>query len=74
MLEAGEVVLQIRKEALYTKHECALCCRVINIGGQEVRVRAATTDGLTATRHRKCSRHGCNNELVDLRPQTRCCV
>ena len=75
LVEAAlEANLRIRKEALYSKHECSLCCTVINFEGQQIQVRAATADGLTATRYRKCSRHGCTNDLIDMRPQTRCSV
>lgn len=69
---AGDVAESIQMEALWTRHECDDCSKLVVFQGQQVRVRAAVADGLTATRHRKCSIHGCTSPLIDLRAQTRC--
>lgn len=71
-LAAEEIALEIQRDGLWPRHECDACSTLVSIEGEQVRVRAATADGLTATRFRKCSRHGCTNDLPDHRPKTRC--
>lgn len=55
------LLFDIQKQGLYTRHECRLCCQKVTMWGQELSVRGAVCDGLTAVRREKCATYRCTN-------------
>jgi len=58
-----ELVEEMTKAALWTRHECRICCNGVNFGGQTVPIRAVVCDGITAVRFARCRVKFCREQL-----------
>lgn len=65
--ELDNLVTDVQREGLYTRHECSLCCKKVGVPGPDLHVRAAVCDGLTALRREKCAVYGCANGRYGIR-------
>ncbi|CAN0495213.1 unnamed protein product [Ectocarpus sp. 12 AP-2014] len=72
LTELDKLLVDVQREGLYTRHECRLCCQRIEVSGEEVHVRGAVCDGLTACRRPKCAVYGCADGLCGTRGSRYC--
>lgn len=58
-----EILEEIARDGLWTRHTCSLCQQLIYAGGRWRWIRTVITDGLTALKFAKCSVYGCQSPL-----------